>query len=101
MARIIVERSFDPPMTEEQEAQWARRLDPCLEVRNAAWRRTSLSTDRRHMVCEFEATDAETVREAHRTADVPFDRVWSATVYAVEDYPEHLARLEALLAKAR
>jgi hypothetical protein len=66
----------------------AKRLDPCLEVRNGAWRRSTLSKDKLRMVCEFEAPDAESVREACRTAGVAFERVWTADVYAVEDYPD-------------
>jgi hypothetical protein len=53
------------------------------------------------MVCEFEAPDAESVREALRAAGQPFDRVWPATVHAVEDYPEHRARLDRLRGGAR
>jgi hypothetical protein len=99
MARVIVQYAFDPPLTPEDEAAMARRLDPCLTVRHGAWRRTSLSRDRRRMTCEFEAPDAESVREALRSADVPFVDVYSATVYACEDYPEHQAKLDALLAR--
>ena len=99
MARIILEQSFDPPLSAEDEAAFAKRLDHCLEIRNGAWRRTSMSADRRRSICEFEAPDAESVREALRTAKVPFDRVWTGNVYAVEDYPEHKAKLDALLAR--
>jgi hypothetical protein len=99
MARVIVDHVFDPPMTEEQHAEFSRRLDPCLEVRNGAWRRSAISKDRRRMTCEFEAPDAETVREALRSARVPFESAWSVDVYAVEDYPELKAKLDDLVSK--
>ena len=99
MARVIVDHVFDPPMSEEHQADFARRLDPCLEVRNGAWRRSAISKDRRRMTCEFEAPDAETVREALRSAKVPFEAVWSVDVYAVEDYPELKAKLDTLVGK--
>jgi hypothetical protein len=99
MARVIVEHRFDPPMTEEQEAAWGRRLDTCLEVRNGAWRRSAISKDRRRMTCEFEAPDAESVREALRSAAMPFVDVWACEVHAVEDYPEQKRKLDALLAR--
>ena len=51
------------------------------------------------MTCEFEAPDAESVREAFRNANVPYERVWTANVYAVEDYPEMMTKLNTLLAK--
>jgi hypothetical protein len=49
------------------------------------------------MVCEFEAPDAQSVREALRMAKIPYERVWAADVFAVEDYPEMAAKLAALL----
>jgi hypothetical protein len=50
------------------------------------------------MICEFEAPDAESVREAFRTAGIAFERVWTANVYAIEDYPEMMTKLAKLLA---
>ena len=99
MARVIVDHVFNPPMSEEQQQAYARRLDPCLEVRNGAWRRSSISKDRRRMTCEFEAPDAETVRQALRSADVPFAEAWTVDVYAVEDFPELKAKLDELIGK--
>ncbi len=101
MARIIVEHRFDPPMTEEQQAAWAKRLDACLEVRNGAWRRSAIAKDRRRMTCEFEAPDAESVREALRSSGMPVHDVWASDVYAVEDFPDHQRRLDAVLARSR
>jgi hypothetical protein len=95
----MVEQVFTEPFTDERYAEFAKKVDPCLEVRNGMWRRSSLSLDRMRMTCEFEAPDAESVREALRSANIPFERVWTANVYAVEDYPEMLTKLNALLAK--
>src|ERR1700722_5566789 len=98
MARVLVEQVFTEPLTDERYMASAERLDPCLEVRRGAWRRSSLSLDRLRLVCEFEAPDAESVREALRNAGIAYERVWSANVFAVEDYPEMLAKLNALSA---
>jgi hypothetical protein len=81
MARLIVEHSYDPPLTDEEHERAARRLDPCLEAHGARWLSSYLSHDRRRMICEFEAPDAEAVRTSMRSAEVSFDRVWSAEVY--------------------
>jgi ubiquinone/menaquinone biosynthesis C-methylase UbiE len=97
MARVMVEHVFDEPFTDERYSASAKKLDPCLEVRSGTWRRSSLSLDRLRMVCEFEAPDAEAVREALHSADVPYERVWTASVYAVEDYPELMDKLRVLL----
>jgi hypothetical protein len=99
MARVIVEHVFTEPLTDAEFSATAKRLDPCLEVRDGAWRRSSLSHDRLRMTCEFEAPDAESVRQALRSSGTPFERAWTADVFAVEDFPEHQAKLDALLAR--
>ena len=99
MARVMVEQVFKEPFTDELYAAFAKKVDPCVEVRHGLWRRSSLAADKLRMVCEFEAPDAESVREAFRTAGVPYERAWTADVYAIEDYPEKMKQLEALLAK--
>jgi ubiquinone/menaquinone biosynthesis C-methylase UbiE len=97
MARVMAEQLFKTPLTDEQSAALAKRLDDCLEVRNGMWRRSSVSIDKLRMVCEFEAPDAESVRQAFRSSETPYERVWTADVYAVEDYPELMKRLRQLL----
>jgi len=99
MARVMVEQVFTEPFSDERYASIAKRLDECLEIRNGMWRRSSLSKDKLRLVCEFEAPDAESVREAFRTAGTPFERVWAADVFAVEDYPELQSKLGALIEK--
>ena len=97
MARVIVEQVFVEPLTDERYGAFSKKLDPCLEVRNGLWRRSSLSLDRLRLTCEFEAPDAEAVRDAFRGAGIDFERVWAANVYAIEDYPELMSKLRALL----
>src|SRR5262245_3333180 len=99
MARVVMEQTFETPMTDEQLAEVAKRLDACLDIRDGTWARSYLSNDRRRMFCEFEAPDADSVREALRSASVPFDRVWPARVFDAGDYPEMAAKLEKLRAK--
>jgi hypothetical protein len=88
MARIVVEQEFSEPITAEAFDRIANRIDPCLGERTAAWRRSYISEDRTRVTCEFDAPDAESVREAFRIAGVPFVRIWAAKVLAVEDFPE-------------
>ena len=101
MARVMVEQVFSEPLTDERYGAFAKQLDPCIELRQGAWRRSSLSKDRLRVVCEFEAPDAESVREAYRLSGVPFERIWAADVFAVEDYPDMMKKLTALLEKAK
>ena len=80
MSRIVVERSFDSPPSDADIATVADRERPCLQVYGITWRRSLLSEDRRRMVCEYEAADAESVRRAQREAEAQFDHIWSANV---------------------
>jgi len=43
--------------------------------------RSYFSKDRKRMICEYEAPDAEAVRRLQRTASMPFERIWTATVF--------------------
>lgn len=81
MVHVIVERVFDPPLTEAEQVARSGRLLPCLETARIRWVRSFVSSDRRHGVCEFEAADAESVRVAHHTANVPFRRLWSGDLF--------------------
>ena len=58
MSRIIVERSFDTPQSDADMMAVADRERPCLAAYQATWKRSLLSSDRKRMVCEYEAADA-------------------------------------------
>jgi len=78
MSLIIVERTFEHPPSDADLDVVAERMQKCKEIRAITWKRSVLSRDRRRMICEFEAPDAETVRRVQLEAGAPFDRVWSA-----------------------
>jgi hypothetical protein len=86
MSLIIIESSFDPPLTEEQFIeQVADKVTPCLDERQARWVTSYMATDGRRRVCVFEARDAEAVRQAYRLSGVKFDRVWAAQQITDDD----------------
>ena len=76
-ANVLVERSWDEPVelddiqAIEDAGAW------CLENHNVRFVRTYFSSDRRRMVCLYQAPDAESVRLAQRQAEMPVDRVWA------------------------
>ena len=80
MPRIVVERSFETPQSDEDMRVVADRERPCLEAYNVNWKRSLISSDRKRMVCEYEAADAETMRRIQREAGAQFDRVWAGDV---------------------
>jgi hypothetical protein len=79
---MVVEQTFEKPITNEEMNAMAKRVDPCLEAHGATWVRSYISSDRKRVICEFEAADAEKVRESYRSAGVEFERVWSAEVFS-------------------
>jgi hypothetical protein len=80
VSRIIVERKFDGPESFDELQAQEDRFAWCLEQHRVTFIRSYFSKDRRRMVCEYEAPDAETVREVQRTASMPFERIWVAEV---------------------
>ena len=78
MATVVAEYRYEEPLTVEQYARDAPRLADCLEVREAKLVRTHVSRDRTRRISIFEAVDAETVRNAHRSANVRFEAIWPA-----------------------
>jgi hypothetical protein len=78
MTHLIVETSYDPPLTDAVRQEHQDRLYPCMELRGVRWLQSFESADRRRKVCLFEGPDAEALREALHSARIPFDRVWSA-----------------------
>ena len=80
MSRIVVERTFEMPQSNADMAAVANRERPCLEIYGVMWKRSLLSEDRRRLVCEYDAPDAESVRRVQREAEAQFDRIWIASV---------------------
>ncbi|MEA2780727.1 MAG: hypothetical protein QOK29_2271 [Rhodospirillaceae bacterium] len=80
MPRVIVERSFEAPFTQEDLDAVEARMVPCLDLYNVRWIRSYWSADRLRMICEYEAADVASVRNVQREADAKFERAWAADV---------------------
>lgn len=80
LLRIVVERSFDTPQSDADMMRVADRERPCLAAYQANWKRSLVSADRKRLVCEYEAADAETMRRIQREAGAQFDRIWVGEV---------------------
>lgn len=76
-ANVLVERSFDKPVTLQEIQDIEDAGFNCLESRNVRFVRTFFSHDRKRMICLYEAPDAESVRQAQREAGVPFNDAWA------------------------
>jgi len=81
MPYLVVEYHFDPPLTDQALRSAFDALKPCLEMRGIRRLRSWLADDRRSMICEYQAADAQTVREAYHSANVGFAKVWPAQLF--------------------
>jgi len=83
--QVIVERSFDKATEFETLQAQAQSSSWCLDQYRIRFLRSYLSSDKRRMICVYEAPDAESVRIANRQAELPFDYVWTATLYGADE----------------
>lgn len=80
MANVILERRFDPPLSDELLRELTGRLGPCLDRNGVRWIRSHMSKDRTRLICHFQAPDAGALRGALRQARIEHERVWSGEI---------------------
>ena len=85
MSRVIVERSLEDAPNFEAVQAMEDAVAWCLEEHRVQFIRSYFSKDRKTMVCEYEAPDAESVRVVQRTGNLPFERIWTAEVFEWSD----------------
>jgi hypothetical protein len=85
MATIVTEYRFLDPIDDDKMSAIARDLDPALARRGASWQRSYLSDDRLRLVCEFAGSDAESVAAAHREESIPYEAVYEAQRWTLEE----------------
>lgn len=79
--RVVVERAFEAPVDFAEIQALEDRGAWCLQLHRVRFVQTFFSLDCRHMICLYDAPDAESVRLAQSKTGLPFERVWSAAVY--------------------
>ncbi|RWB04922.1 nickel-binding protein [Mesorhizobium sp.] len=80
MPRIIVERTFEAPFTQQELDAVEARMAPCLDLYDVRWIRSYWSSDRLRMICEYEAADIASVRNVQHEGEARFERAWAADV---------------------
>jgi Protein of unknown function (DUF4242) len=75
----VIEGTYRPLQQEEWSELKSKTLS-CYAQRGIEWIQSYLSLDRTRLICELNAPDAQSVREAQHRVGVSFDRVWSATI---------------------
>jgi len=74
---VLVERSFEQPVTFAEIQSAAIAGAGCFRMHRVTHARTFFSLDRKHMLCLYGAPDAESVRIAQREVALPHDTVWA------------------------
>ncbi|HSN70967.1 MAG TPA: nickel-binding protein, partial [Steroidobacteraceae bacterium] len=74
---VLVERSFEHPVRLEDIQAIEDGASWCLEAHRVKFAQTFFSSDRKRMLCLYQAPDAESVRLAQREARMPVDAVWA------------------------
>lgn len=86
-ANVLVKRQFKEPVEIEDIQAIEDAGAGCLEIRNVKFVRTFFSADKKRMVCLYNAPDAESVRQAQREANMPFEEIWAFEVFSPETLP--------------
>lgn len=84
MPYLIVETRFEPPVTDDELRTFGLSLRPCMEMRGVRKLRTWLAEDRTFCLCEFEAADQESLRDAYRSAGIRWSRMFRGTLWEGE-----------------
>lgn len=97
---VILERSWDPPMSDADMRLMLSTSGGCLELHRVDWRGSIMSLDGHELACHFRAPDAESARIALRQAGADTAGLWSGTLHDAPGVSRE-ARLAANVAVSR
>lgn len=78
--RYVMEGTY-PASSDTNWSEISSKLHACAE-HNFEWLQAYLSRDRTRIICELNAPDIESVREAQRYVGLHFDQIWVADFIA-------------------
>jgi hypothetical protein len=73
---VMVERHFAEPVQIDDLQAVEDAAAQCLASRHVQFLQSYFSNDKKHMLCLYQAPDAESVRQSQQQANMPFERVW-------------------------
>jgi len=76
-ANVAVERRWEEPVVLDDIQAIEDAGAGCLATHQVRFARTFFSSDRRRMICLYQAPDAEAVRNAQRQAGMPVESIWA------------------------
>jgi len=80
-ANLILERTFDEPLTPADVLEGGRESAQCFDLHRVHWNGSFLALDGRTLICTFSAPDMESARLALRDPGMDLSRLWSGSVY--------------------
>jgi hypothetical protein len=78
MSIVVVERSYEAELTRAELEARVQAAAVCSQRQRARLRYSLLARGGLRAVCMYDAPDAESVRAVQHSADLPYDRIWSA-----------------------
>ena len=79
---VIVERQFEQAADLDALQAIEDAATGCLDMHRVTFIKTYFSIDKKRMICQYNAPDAESVRQAQRAAQMPFTHVWACQILA-------------------
>ena len=86
MALVVVERVFTEPIALAEFQAIAEENAWCYRLHQVRFVRSYVSNDGQHMICLYEAPDAESVRHVQRQTGMPVQRIWAASLHEPPEY---------------
>lgn len=77
---VVVERRFEAPAVFSELQDKERHVAWCLEQHAVKFLHSYIARDRETVICLYRAPDVEAVRVTQRTAGLPVERAWAASV---------------------
>lgn len=78
MSTVVMERTQEQAVTDEQLEGMKEAAEACFEINNVKRLQTLLSADRKRFVCILDAPDVQAVTRSLDSAGISYDHVWSA-----------------------
>jgi len=85
MSDVILERTFETPLTKEEVRSMAMDLFGCMDIYGVTWHESLLSSNGRKMFCHFQAPDAEALRNTFQHNNTPVKIAYPVTIHETED----------------
>lgn len=88
MELVVVERSYEEPVEFADVDALEKKVAWCADEHRVKYLYSYFSRDRKHMICLYEAPDAEAVRKTQEAGKLPYDHLWTAKRMPPRDWPE-------------